>query len=130
MYKFYNIVPKDDGCNQVAVSKSDNHYILPRLNKAPIGKQLIFNTKEEAQEYINTYLDDTYEISWVCRIDRFICPECGAAIEIRCAVGADESVTGYTELLGSCRNDYCALDWEIKTDNEDNLISIQRKFWG
>lgn len=56
-----------------------------------------------------------------------ICPECGGKLRTMCAIRADESNSGFTELWKNC--DYCTNDWETYYDNTGKEV-IQRHFWG
>lgn len=62
------------------------------------------------------------------------CPECGAELRWLCAVGSDESNSGRTEELWTCRN--CSRDWETQSKDywffgwRKKYLNIKRKFWG
>ena len=62
------------------------------------------------------------------------CPNCGHALKWMACVGADESVSGYTEDLWTC--EHCDKDWETQAKDvwffgwRKKYLGIKRKFWG
>lgn len=130
VYTFYCIIPKDDGYHTLAIKENGEYYLLPKEDNLSEGKELVFHSAEEAQEYINKNLDDSYHPEAFWRTDRFVCPACGGALKKQHIVGSDSSVSGYVEHLCSCRNKNCALDWICYTDAEDNEVEIKRYFIG
>lgn len=56
MLTLYNIKPKNDGYHILGCSMTGNYFLIDK-DSSNIDKQgeLIFKTKEEAQEYIDTH---------------------------------------------------------------------------
>lgn len=63
----------------------------------------------------------------LCNAESKVCPECGFSIMCECVIGADESLSGLTERLYSCRE--CGSAWS--TQENDGVESVpQRYFFG
>lgn len=56
-----------------------------------------------------------------------VCPECGDKIVCACVVSSDESLSGLTERLYSCRK--CGSAWYTEEENEEESLP-QRYFFG
>lgn len=128
---FYTIKPIGNGCVSLGKDTNDNYVEILKSDSNYENKLLIFSSEAETQEYINKNLDPTkYIPEWVFRTDKFVCPKCGSALKIQMVVEAEKSTSGHTERIGSCRNECCMADWNIITDNEDNIIKTERFFCG
>lgn len=80
-------------------------------------------------DFIVDYHGGIYEemmflVNWA--IDK-VCPECGFPIMCECVISADESLSGLTERLYSCRK--CGSAWFTQGD-EENESNPQRYFFG
>ncbi len=58
----------------------------------------------------------------------FLCPDCGADLEVMVEVEASESKSGYTEQWCNCPQ--CTQDWEIYYDEVAEKMVFQRHSWG
>jgi hypothetical protein len=56
-----------------------------------------------------------------------VCPECGFPIMCECVIGSDESLSGLTERLYSCRK--CGSAWSTQENNGEESVP-QRYFFG
>lgn len=125
----YHIVPVGDGYHIVGQTPRGEDILLEKVKS---NGALEFRTPEEAQDYIDEMLtlsgNFIPEAAWID--ENFRCRECGSPLKIQCTVGADQSVSGYTERICSCRNRECLKDWEIITDENNNLIEIKRYYIG
>ena len=128
MMTLYHIVPKNNGCFYLAKRDNGEYYIIPKDKSS--HEELIFDTKTEAQEYIDTNNLTEYTPEWLLRKHRFLCPVCDNMLQIQCTLGCDETASGYSESLASCTNNKCELDWNIKRTDDGKVISIERHFWG
>ena len=132
MYTKYQIVPiSGGGCYCMARNDDGTHIeVLKGHTTNTKAFQLVFDTPEEAQEYIDKNLGDKYTPQWFFTNTRFLCPKCGGPLKTQCVVEASKTLTGFTERICSCQNEYCLADWEITTDEEGNEISTKRYFVG
>lgn len=131
MAKYYYIVPKGDGYHIVGNTFKYGDCLLKKAE--PIDdRELVFSDREEAQFYIDNMLEleGEFEVEAAWYNDNFICRDCGSPLKIQCTVGADQSMSGYTERICSCRNRECLKDWEVITDENNNLIEIKRYYIG
>lgn len=127
----YQIVPYNNGYHCVARNKYGDHILIDKgyiVNTE--AKRLVFDTPEQAQDYIDKYLDKKFTPEWFFTNTRFWCPDCGGPLETECVIGADKTLSGYTERICSCKNKYCLAYWDIAVDEEENQIDINRYFCG
>lgn len=121
----YHIVPKNNGYYMLG---KENYFTLVPKHRGD-GSELVFDTEAEAQRYI-----DRFVLTSMCKPEKFltefICPKCGSALRTQYVEGADRSYSGYTERICSCRNEECLADWEIFTDEYNNIIETKRYFFG
>ena len=148
MLSLYHIVPKDDGCHFLARGLTGNHFLIRKDSKETEWKgELTFDTEDEAQEYINNNNLEGYVPEEFWRNKKYHekiknitpkldilpilhCPDCGHTLRWMCAVGADESVSGYAETLYHCTNDECMSDFEVTRFSDGKFIKMTRHFWG
>lgn len=128
---FYHIVPENDGYHFVGQNLLGEECLLHKARPIDSG-ELIFSSKEQAQDYIDTTLtlEGEFRPEECWRSDSFVCPSCGGPLKIQYAIGADVSSSGYTERLCSCERTHCNLDWYIITDESNEIIDIRRYFFG
>ena len=149
MSTLYHIAPKNDGYHILARGKAGNYFLISKESKGMNWKgELVFKTEEEAQKYIETNSLEDYRPEKFWRIDNppkkrhkpmttkldilpiLHCPDCGHSLRWMCAVGADESVSGYAETLYHCTNDECMSDFEVTRFSDGKFIQMVRHFWG
>ena len=131
MYEFYIIRPNEDGTVNIGIDKDGNYVFISKKSSNYQHRLLIFTSFELAQEYVETFLNaKDYSVEWVLRTEKFICPICGSALKIQYAIDSDNTKSGWVERLGSCRNQECGLDFNILTDKDDNLIEINKHYFG
>jgi hypothetical protein len=88
MKTYWHIRPIDDGCTYLI--KVGNEHRLKRKGEEPLDLTILFNTAEEANEYISTHLDNKIYIpEWIMISDDYfkehnvkysldeVCPICG-----------------------------------------------------
>jgi RNase P subunit RPR2 len=128
---FYYIVPVGDGFHYVGNTFKYGDCLLSKTELID-DKELVFSSKEEAQFYIDNMLEleGEFEVEAGWCSDKFICKDCGSPLKVQCTVGADQSMSGYTERICSCCNRECLKDWEVITDENNNLIEIKRYYIG
>ena len=63
---FWQIVPTDDGCRYLYKDKNGRYQLRYKSDGLPDNDFLLFNTEEEATDYINANLDSmTYKAEWI-----------------------------------------------------------------
>ncbi len=125
----YHIIPKGDGYNVLGVDPFGEFYLVPKNDER--GRGLVFNTPEEAYEYMrlgNINEDYIVEAFWMNK--EFRCPECGSPLMTQYVVGSDETESNFTERVCSCRNHSCELDWRIYSTADGHIVKIERFFCG
>ena len=61
MNSYWHIVPRGDGYHYLCTHpNTGDHYLGDKSNDADVFNTIIFASKEKAQEYINTFLNDTF----------------------------------------------------------------------
>ena len=148
MKTLYHIVPKNDGYHFLACSLVGKHYLVSKMEKENTwAGELIFNSVEEAQEYIDLHEDlkdyipekfwknfkyiDKSQITKTSKLKitpMMYCPDCGHSLRCMCTIGADESHSQFTESLYHCEN--CLCDYNIARDSKGNFVKMTRHFWG
>ena len=157
MPTLYHIKPKNDGYHILGRSMVGEHFLISKDSKDIGWKgELIFKSKKEAQEYIDTHnLSNEYIPEKFWRIDReykmpklakearemlnkanitikrpVYCPDCGNELKWMVTVSTDESASGMSESLYHCDNDNCGSDFNLCRDANGNFIKMERYFFG
>ena len=132
----YHIVPKNNG--YFMLGKFDNYFTLVPKHRAN-GTELVFDTEQEAQAYIDRYvftsmcIPERFSSSGKGNIEvrmQYHCPDCGYPLRCMCTIGADESASGFSESLYHCENYDCANDFNIVRDADGRFVKMTRHFWG
>ena len=145
----YNIVPINDGFHVLGRSKVGEFFLISKNTNDLFRKgELIFYTEEDAQRFIDENNLENYQPEEFWRADNYVegleiikfpniktnktltCPDCGYPLRWMCAVGADESMSGYAETLYYCTNDECMSDFEVTRFSDGKFIKMVRHFWG
>ena len=153
MPKLYHIKPKGDGYHILGHTLTGEYYLVNKETMETGWRgQLIFNTIEEAQEYIDKHnltdnyipeeywrSDRTYNLSPISKKTReilnkaniiikkpLICPDCGYDLKYINTIGADETQTNFTESLYHCEK--CLRDYSIVKDADNCFVKMTRHF--
>lgn len=157
MPTLYHIKPKDNGYHILGRSMTGEYFLIRKDSNIKGWKgELIFKSEKEAQEYINIHnLSNEYipENFWhlECiyrmpslteearemlakanvKIQRPIyCPDCDSELKCMSTIGADKSISGFSESLYHCESDDCANDFTIVRDTDGRFVKMTRHFWG
>ena len=145
----YNIVPINDGFHILGRSKVGEFFLISKNTNDLFRRgELIFYTKEDAQKFIDDNNLENYQPEEFWRAEKYMagleiiqfpnikthriltCPECGHSLHCMCTVGANESISGFSESLYHCKNDDCANDFNVIRDADGRFVKMTRHFWG
>lgn len=122
---FYQIVPFGDGYHYMCRSDKGDIYIGSKNLDEKYFNKLIFNTINEAQDFIEKYLDKNKyvpEIFWWRYL--FACPQCDNELVVR-SVYND---LGSVDFLCTCEQ--CQNDWAINASSAGDIHSIKPFIYG
>ena len=128
MASYYQIVPKKESGWYYVCRDLEGNHILGSKREDMSESIILFDSEEQAQNYIDLHLDDNYQPQWCIMNGYTPCPDCGGLLTILVSLGADETGSGLREELGECRNKKCNSMWALQfSTNPTNLLRATRR---